>query len=79
MSRYPETPSHIPARPIPLDCHRAPALSAVSRIELALVIYFTYGNIHVSMLVSQMTPPSPSPTETKGLFFPSVSLLLPCI
>ena len=28
MSRYPETHSHSPPRPIPLGCHRAPALSA---------------------------------------------------
>ena len=32
----------------------------VSCIELGLVIYFTYGNIHVPMLFSQIIPPSPS-------------------
>ena len=32
-----------------------------SCIKLALVIYFTYGNIHVSMLFFQIIPPSPSP------------------
>ena len=48
----------------------------ISCIELGLVIYFTYGNIHVSMLVSQIIPPLPSPTESKSLFFTSVSLLL---
>ena len=37
----------------------------VSCIELGLVIYFTYGNIHVSMLFSQIIPPSASPTESK--------------
>ena len=50
-----------------------------SYIKLAWVIYFIYSNIHVSMLFSQTVPPSPSPTESKRLFFTSVSLLLPCM
>ena len=33
-----------------------------SFIELALVIYFTYDNIHVSMLFSQIIPPLPTLT-----------------
>ena len=48
-------------------------------IELGLVIYFTYGNIYVSMLFFQIIPSWPSPTESKSLFFISVSLLLSCI
>jgi len=50
-----------------------------SCIKLALVIYFTYGNIHVSMLFSQIIPPSPSPTESKSRFFLFVFLLLPLV
>ena len=34
-------------------------------IELALVISFTHDNVHVSMLFSQIIPPSPSSTESK--------------
>ena len=49
----------------------------VSRIKPGLEIYFTYDNIHVSTLFSQIIPPLPSPTESKRLFFTSVSLLLP--
>ena len=50
-----------------------------SCFELGLVIYFTYGNIHVSVLFSQIISPLPSPTESKSLFFTSVSLLLSLI
>ena len=49
---------------------------AVSCIKPGLAICFTYDKIHVSMLFSQIIPPSPSPTESKSLFFTSVSLLL---
>ena len=48
----------------------------VSCIKFGLVIYFTCGYIHVSMLFSQVIPPSPSSTESKSLFFVSVSLSL---
>ena len=61
---------------IPLGHPSAPALSTVSCIEPGLAICFTYDNIHVSMLFSQIIPPLPSPTESKRLFYTSVSLLL---
>ena len=45
----------------------------VSCIERGLVIHFTYDNIRVSMPFFQTIPPSPSPTESKRLFYTSVS------
>ena len=48
----------------------------VSCNKPGLAINFTCVNIHVSMLLSQIIPPLPPPTESKSLFFTSVSLLL---
>ena len=48
----------------------------VSCIEPGLVIRFIYDTIHVSLPFSQIIPPSPSPTESKRLFYTSVYLLL---
>ena len=51
----------------------------VSCIKPGLIHYmicFTYDNIHVSVLFSQIIPPLPSLTESKRLFYTFVSLLL---
>ena len=48
----------------------------VSCIEPGLMTRFIYDIMHVSMPFSQIIPPSPSPTESKRLFYTSMSLLL---
>ena len=45
----------------------------VSRIEPGVAIHFTYGNIHVSMLFSQIIPVSPSSRVQKTVLYICVS------
>ena len=65
----------LPPHCIPLCCPRVLALGAP--LHAIQLLYFTYGNTYVSMLSSQIIPLSPSATESKRLFFTSVSPLLP--
>ena len=78
--------NHLPPHTIPLGHpqFQAPAPSTSpehpeSCIKPGLAIRFTYDNIHVLMAFSHIIPPSPSPTESKRLFYTSVSLLLSLI
>ena len=57
VSPHPEPPSQLS------QCTRFECPASCT--ELALVFCFTYGNICVSMLFSQIIPLSPSPTESK--------------
>ena len=50
-----------------------PSLWVIPVHQPWLAICFTIDNIHVSMLFSQIIPPSPSPTESKSLFYTFVS------
>ena len=68
-------PPPSPYHPSGSSQHTSPKYP-VSCIELGLATRFIYDIIYVSMPFSQIIPPSPSPTESKGLFYTSVSLLL---
>ena len=60
-------PPSSPSRPSGSSQCTGPERSA-SCIKPGLAICFAYGNIHVSMLFSQIIPPSPLLTEHNSLF-----------
>ena len=74
---HPESPAHLPSPSHPSGSFQCTSPGhPVSCIKPGLAIFFTYDNIHVSMLFSQIIPPAPSPIESKRLFYTSVSFLL---
>ena len=70
-------PSGHPSAPAPSILYHASNLDW--RFVSHMILYMSYDIIHVSMPFSQIIPPSPSPTESKRLFYTSVSLLLSLI
>ena len=72
---HPEPLSHLPPHTIPLGLPSAPAPSILYHASNLDCRFVSHVIIHVSMPFSQIIPPSPFPTESKRLFYTSVSLL----
>ena len=78
--RYTQVPSLLnllPTSPFQVAIeHQVDLPASYSKFPLSL--YFTYGNVPVSKLLSQFIPPSPSITGSTNLFSLSVSLFVGC-
>ena len=73
---HPESSSLLPPRTLPLGRPNVPAPSIQYHAPNLDWWFVSYMILYVSMSFSQIIPPSPSPTESKRLFYTSVSLLL---
>ena len=73
---HPEPFSHLPPHPIPLGHPSTPDPSTLYHAPNLNWRFISHMLIYVSMPFSQIIPPSPSLTESKRLFYTSVSLLL---
>ena len=76
---------HTYVLPPPPTAFHSSRLSQSTRFELPasyskfpLVIYFTNGNVYISMTLYQIIPPFSSPTMSKNLLFFCASPLLHC-
>ena len=45
----------------------------VSHSNFPLAVYFTYGNVYITTLLSQFVPPSPSHTVCKSVLYVCIS------
>ena len=73
---HPELPSHLPPHPIPLGPPSAPAPSSLSHALNLDWQFFSHMIIYMFQCHSPISSCPPSPTESKRLFYTSVSLLL---
>ena len=77
---HPEPPSHLPPHPIPLGHPSAPApRTCLMHPTWTGDLFHTWWYICFDAILSQITPPLPSPIKSKSLFYTSVSLFLSCI
>ena len=74
----PEPSFHPTPHPTPLGHHRAPNWAPCATSSFSLAIWFTHSIICVSVLLSQLIPPSASPTVSTSSFSKSASLFLSC-
>ena len=76
---FPEHPLLLPLYSVYPSCPRTLSFGALLNASICTGHIFYIWPWHVSILFSQIIPLSLSPTEYKGLFFTSMSLLLPCM